>query len=318
MKYSIITPVYNREDCIARCIESVIANLSKIYDVEHIIVDDGSTDKTPLIVEKYAEQYQHIRYVRRENNGGTNAARNAAIAIATGEYCVILDSDDYFVQEALVKVNDIVSKEEYKAYMFAADDMQESYSSNALLRGHRLCEIQYEDFLSGKVGGDFIHCISTKILKAHPFREDLRIHEGIFFLLFFRDAQKMLFTNEVITIRERSRQDSVTRTVIRTNKEIIKRCYDAASLQLDLFKDDYKRYNMVDAYNQVLYVKVENGLLLLKYREIQEDVTLLSKKAGRKVALIQLLYKYRLGIVYSWLLQIYLRIKYNLLHHTVS
>lgn len=314
MKYSIITPVYNREDCIARCIESVIANLSKIYDVEHIIVDDGSTDMTPLIVEKYAEQFQHIRYVRRENNGGTNAARNAAIAIATGEYCVILDSDDYFVKEALVKVNDIVSKEEYKAYMFAADDMQESYSSNALLRGHRQCEIQYEDFLSGKVGGDFIHCISTKILKAHPFREDLRIHEGIFFLLFFRDAQKMLFTNDVVTIRERSRQDSVTRSVIRTNKEIIKRCFDATVLQLALFGEEYKKLNITSVYNNALIYKVENALMLGEYASMRKDIIELSSMHSSKAKIIQWAYYLHIGGLYRYCLYTYLWFKYKLFH----
>lgn len=318
MKYSIITPVYNREDCIARCIESVIANLSKIYDVEHIIVDDGSTDMTPLIVEKYAEQFQHIRYVRRENNGGTNAARNAAIAIATGEYCVILDSDDFFVKEALKKVNDIVSKEEYKAYMFAADDMQESYSSNALLHGQRQCEIKYEDFLSGKVGGDFIHCISTKILKAHPFREDLRIHEGIFFLLFFRDAQKMLFTNEIVTIRERSRQDSVTRTVIRTNKEIIKRCYDAATLQLDLFEEDYRYHHLESTFHRILLVKIENAILLADYCSIKEEMKQVSQLSGLKTYIMRFLYAFRLGIFYRWSLIAFLKIKYNVFHHRIS
>lgn len=55
MKYSIITPVYNREDCIARCLESVVRNLKPGIEIEHIVVDDGSHDKTAEVVREYAK-----------------------------------------------------------------------------------------------------------------------------------------------------------------------------------------------------------------------------------------------------------------------
>lgn len=101
MKYSIITPVYNRADCVARCLDSVIRNLQWGVELEHIVVDDGSHDETPKIVQNYADKHPHIKFIPFSQNRGTNAARNAAIAAATGEYCIILDSDDYFVNEAI-------------------------------------------------------------------------------------------------------------------------------------------------------------------------------------------------------------------------
>lgn len=76
MKISIITPVYNREDCISRCIESVAIQAE---GVEHWIVNDGSTDATLFIVRQFADKYPHIHLLTYECNAGVGAARNAAI-----------------------------------------------------------------------------------------------------------------------------------------------------------------------------------------------------------------------------------------------
>ena len=111
MNYSIITPVYNRADCVARCLDSVIRNLQWGVELEHIVVDDGSHDETPKIVQNYADKHPHIKFIPFSQNRGTNAARNAAIAAATGEYCIILDSDDYFVDEAINFINSIASNQ---------------------------------------------------------------------------------------------------------------------------------------------------------------------------------------------------------------
>ena len=70
--------------------------------IEQIVVDDGSNDNTSQIVWQYAENHHWIRFIPLPENRGTNAARNAAIVAAKGEWCVLLDSDDYFMPTALV------------------------------------------------------------------------------------------------------------------------------------------------------------------------------------------------------------------------
>lgn len=186
MKYSIITPVYNREDCIARCLESVVRNLKPGIEIEHIVVDDGSHDKTAEVVREYAKKYKHILFVQFPENRGTNAARNAAIKAAKGDFCILLDSDDYFVDDAVGFINSIVSASRYKAYMFAPDDMVEYYSGNYLLSGKYSVRLSFSNFLRNELGGDFIHCISTEILKNNLFDEKLRVFEAVFFLMFLR------------------------------------------------------------------------------------------------------------------------------------
>lgn len=311
MKYSIITPVYNRADCIARCLDSVIRNLSHGIEMEHVVVDDGSADNSAQIVEDYASRYDHIQFIRLPQNKGTNAARNAAIAAAKGEFCIILDSDDYFVDNAVAIIDRTVSANNYRQYMFAADDMVDDYARNSLLNKAQQTTLEYKDFLAGRVAGDFIHCVTTQIMRNHPFREDLRIHEGVFFLQFYKESQEVLFTNTIVTIRERSRADSVTRGVIRTNKTIIQRCLDANTLQIELFRDDYLRYGFGNILQQLLISKAENALLLSEYEIARK--TLAELTSSKKVRMLKFVSMLRLGRCFRIALKAFLYTKYTIL-----
>ena len=229
MKFSIITPVFNRADCVARCIDSVInqsITKSDKWDYEHIIVNDGSKDNTDEIIRNYSKNHPHIVYINFAENKGTNAARNAAIKHASGDFCIILDSDDYFVDNALdIIYNTIQSRPEYKHYMFTPDDRGEEFNKSALLNKEQI--ISFDDFLSLKYNGDFIHVIKRETMQKYPFDESLRIYEGPFFMRFYKEAKNILFTNIIITIRERNRNDSVSKEYIKTDKSVIKKAISA-------------------------------------------------------------------------------------------
>ena len=87
---SIIIPVYNAENYIARIIDLVLAQ--SFHDLEIIIVNDGSTDRTADIIEWYAEKYLNVKTLHQEN-GGPAVARNAGIKAARGEYIGFIDRD---------------------------------------------------------------------------------------------------------------------------------------------------------------------------------------------------------------------------------
>lgn len=91
-KVSVIIPVYNDEKYLKQCVESV---LTQTYtNLEIILVDDGSTDHTPEICEEYREKYDQIRVLHKKN-GGVGSSRNAGLALATGEYILFIDNDDW-------------------------------------------------------------------------------------------------------------------------------------------------------------------------------------------------------------------------------
>lgn len=100
MKISIVTPVFNRQNCIAECIESVLSQ--KYKDVEHLVIDGKSTDGTTKILRKYKNQ---LAYYISEKDIGIYDALNKGINKATGDIIGILHSDDLFLNsETLSKI----------------------------------------------------------------------------------------------------------------------------------------------------------------------------------------------------------------------
>jgi len=91
-RISVIVPVYNVEAYLNRCVDSILAQ--SYEQLEIILVDDGSTDRSPAICDAYVRQDERIRVIHKEN-GGLSDARNAGLQIATGEYIGFVDSDDW-------------------------------------------------------------------------------------------------------------------------------------------------------------------------------------------------------------------------------
>jgi glycosyltransferase involved in cell wall biosynthesis len=88
---SIIVPIYNVENYIRECIDSILNQTLK--NIEVILINDGSPDKCPSICEEYARQDSRV-IVIHQNNQGSSSARNSGIKIATGKYLAFVDSDD--------------------------------------------------------------------------------------------------------------------------------------------------------------------------------------------------------------------------------
>ena len=92
-KVSVIVPIYNVEDYIKRCIDSLLKQTLK--DIEILLVNDGATDSSGIIAKEYSLKYpQKIIYLEKEN-GGLSDARNFGIKYASGDYIAFLDADDY-------------------------------------------------------------------------------------------------------------------------------------------------------------------------------------------------------------------------------
>lgn len=97
-KISILVPVYNVEQYLSRCIESVLTQ--DFQDWEMILVDDGSPDSCPQICDEFGQKDLRIKVIHKKN-GGLVSARQAGIDAAKGEYLMFLDSDDFLLPKAL-------------------------------------------------------------------------------------------------------------------------------------------------------------------------------------------------------------------------
>ena len=109
VKVSVVIPVYNVEEYLRRCVDSVLAQT--LSDLEIILVDDGSPDHCPEICDEYAAEYDNIQVIHKPN-GGLASARNAGMKAATGQYLFFLDSDDWLDDEGLERL--YLCAEEYQ------------------------------------------------------------------------------------------------------------------------------------------------------------------------------------------------------------
>lgn len=104
---SIITPVYQAENFLKKCVDSILSQ--SFTDWELLLIDDGSIDKSSEICRAYEKQDPRIRYHRKEN-GGVSSARNMGVELAEGNYLTFVDCDDYVEPDLLETLDTLVKK----------------------------------------------------------------------------------------------------------------------------------------------------------------------------------------------------------------
>lgn len=118
IKYSVIIPVYNSEKTLKRCLDSLLGQRRE--DVEVILINDGSSDRSGEIIRAYSNKYPNIRTVTQENSG-VSAARNRGLDEAAGTYITFVDSDDYVSDDYFRVMDEAGEKENSDLIVFAKD-----------------------------------------------------------------------------------------------------------------------------------------------------------------------------------------------------
>lgn len=113
--FSIIIPVYNVEKYLEQCLQSVISQTYTNFEV--ILINDGSTDKSKKICDKYTLDDTRFKLIDIKNKGVSNA-RNLGIEKSRGEYILFLDSDDYIELDALEKIYNVVNSNDYDIVLY--------------------------------------------------------------------------------------------------------------------------------------------------------------------------------------------------------
>ena len=118
IKYSVIIPVYNSEKTLKRCLDSLLEQ--RWEDVEVILINDGSSDRSGEIIRAYSNRYPNFRTVTQENSG-VSAARNRGLDEAKGTYITFVDSDDYVSDDYFRVMDEAGEKEDSDLIVFAKD-----------------------------------------------------------------------------------------------------------------------------------------------------------------------------------------------------
>lgn len=307
LKISIITPIYNRQDCIKRCLDSVVMQqLPEGCSMEHFIVDDGSTDKTCDIVNEYSLSHPYICFHQFSENKGVNSARNYAISHCTGDYILFLDSDDYLKEDALRFIIKTISENpHYLHYLFAVNAREYYYKDNDLLKKDTAV-IYYKNWIQKKVEGDFAHVIKRELLQSNLFVEELRIYEEVSLLKVMKQSEKALFTNETIMDKERGREDSVSKDYWLRSSINITIQKKALSYMINHFYDDYVQYG-----EEVLMHSMIKKCMFLSLAD--KDYGLYDTLSARtdKKFVYQIIRNLKLGKMLGLLIVFYSQIRYK-------
>ena len=184
IKISIITPVYNAEKYIARCIESVLNQ--ELKDIEMILVDDGSSDKTGIICDHYANEDKRIKVIHKKNEG-VSCARNVGLKNANGKYVLFVDADDWLEDDMcsemynLATINDseVIISEYYNYYENV--DKNERIILKDYPKETTFLELITED--GNGYGGFPWNKLIKRNLIDKMFNEDIHYYENLLFFL---------------------------------------------------------------------------------------------------------------------------------------
>ena len=114
-RFSVLIPVYNVEKTLNRCVDSVLQQTFSDYEI--VLIDDGSSDKSGIMCDKYAETYPNIR-VHHQENHGLLLTRIKALRLSNGQFCIFLDSDDWLHSQALERIDEVIVKNDCDVVMY--------------------------------------------------------------------------------------------------------------------------------------------------------------------------------------------------------
>lgn len=201
MLFSIIVPVYNLENYISQCMDSLLNQDISEDEYEIIVVDDGSTDKSRDILDKYAEKYSNIE-VFHKLNGGVSSARNVALDIARGEYIWFVDGDDLVATNVLATISAEIKKKNFPDILcisvktFTNDEKIGIVEKNGATG-------KYDDWI-------FAWFMKRRIIEENNIRfdEDISLGEDDIFCVFFRNKAKSKERINMIAYYYRQREGS--------------------------------------------------------------------------------------------------------------
>ena len=223
---TVIVPVYNVEQWLERCIDSIVAQT--YADWELLLVDDGSTDRSGAICDRYAASVPRIKAFHKPN-GGLSSARNYGIDKSNGEYILFIDSDDYFCDNnALSELIKETAKHGYDILRFeykGVNDKGEVIVEKPLNRklphsGHQISNFEMVKYAIAGEWFAWLFFIKKTILGDLRFNEQRRFQEDIEFYA-------RLFSNKELSCgyipnrfyAYRNRSNSITTTANVRNLE---------------------------------------------------------------------------------------------------
>ncbi|PXV68871.1 glycosyltransferase involved in cell wall biosynthesis [Dysgonomonas alginatilytica] len=265
IKISVIIPVYNVENYLHECIDSV---LNQNYsNLEVLLINDGSTDTSGQICNSYSARDQRIKVLHQENKGAA-AARNLGLKYTSGDYVCFIDSDDFIGQGLYLEIIDYLEKSKdtidvfYIPFTDRKHNISKTIYSKSEIRSQFIHQfIGTAKMAIAKMGSVCALCIRREIIKDLTFCEITVIEDKPFFIeTLIRATNLVILTNKYYTYRVN------TTSLIRSyNKEFMK----SSTFANKVIKEILKKY---DADTQSLIYLNDNTTVIFYYHLIKNEI----------------------------------------------
>lgn len=265
---SVIVPVYNVEEYLEECIESLIKQ--SYEQCEIILVDDGSTDKSGRICDSYANRDARIKVIHKEN-GGLSSARNAGLDIMQGEYIAFVDSDDFVHVDYLKDMKQLAQK--YEADLVCCHFTQgescvwpeQGVDKEVVRRGKDILNKMNEDDVTITVVWNKLY--KAEFFKKYALRFEIgKIHEDMFMTPQVLNLCKVMVISDKQLYYYRIRSNSIMTSAFSVKRLQI---FEALEFRIDFLKKN--------GNSELYHAEIENYI-----RKLLQYIILLRKENKRE------------------------------------
>lgn len=263
---SVVVPIYNVEKYIDNCLRSIIRQSYK--NIEIILVDDGSTDQSGIICEKYAKLDNRIKVIHKKNEG-LGLARNSGLELVSGQYVAFIDSDDFIAEDMIDKLVDSILKNNvdtvycgyYEYYNHNLVLSKPCYYSNNIFEGEEITSKILLEMIgtSPKEKNDSLvsmsvwHALySTEIIKQNlikfPSEREYISEDIVFDILYLKCAKRIMFIEDCLYFYRCNNINSLTHKYKKDEFLMHKKVVDKLNFELSKIMKKEQYINRTDRY----------------------------------------------------------------------
>lgn len=265
---SIIIPVYNAEDYMERCINSVIDQTYQ--DIEIILIDDGSNDRSGKICDKYQMIDNRVKVIHKENQG-VSAARNTGIDIATGDFIGFVDADDYIEKDMYEYLYKIINQNNADIAICNYDNVNDNFhsslgsymSKNMIMKSSEAIENVlktngFKGYLWNKLFRVELLKNNQKYIRLDP---DISICEDLLFVCKCISRSKTIVYSPLIKYHYYNNKQSVLRSNFNRNNLSILKAYEQIEEIINEYPSARSSFvsNITVSYTNLMIQILESG-----------------------------------------------------------
>ncbi len=280
-KVSVIIPIYNVEEYLPRCLDSVTNQTYK--NLEIICVNDCSPDNSAKILEDYSKKDNRIKIINREKNGGLSAARNTGMEYATGEYIYFIDSDDWIDSKYIKKMVNIATQ--YKTNIVVNTNVmldyedkpsEELFFGNIAVDKHKVTCIKSDTAINNIMWSAWSHLYKRDfIIKNNLIYPEGYIYEDMYFTPVAYSYLEYIYAFHGPIYHYCIRENSICKL----QKDEYKKKMNLLSIFEMVFKT-LKENKYIDTHSIILYPK---DFLISDYKNVDQNIFLELRKYFEKI-----------------------------------